>query len=73
MRDYRPRLRRTSMTYKEMDKYEDELQKYLYMCECGHKVLIRFDEVKSLCSWCGNYVYKNKKEEFKDRMKGKLK
>lgn len=73
MRSYERRPRRTSMTYKEMDKYEDELQKFMYMCPCGHKTMIRYDEIKALCSWCGNYVYKNKKEEFKDRMRGKLK
>lgn len=36
------------------------------------KVMIRFDEIKSLCTWCGKYVYKNKKDEFMDRMKGKV-
>lgn len=34
--------------------------------------MIRFDEIKSLCTWCGKYVYKNKKDEFMDRMKGKV-
>lgn len=72
MRSPDKRMRGTSLTYREMEKYNDELQKHLYMCKCGHKTMIRFDEIKALCSWCGNYVYKDKKDEFKDRMRGKL-
>jgi len=46
-----------------------------YKCKCGHSVVIYPFEHKSkkICKWCGEYVYVNKKEEFKDRMRGKLK
>ena len=72
MRSPFEKTRRNHMTTKELDKYDDEIQKHSYPCTCGRKVMIRFDETKSLCTWCGKYVYKNKKDEFIDRMKGKV-
>ena len=46
-----------------------------YYCECGHSVIIYPFErrTKKVCSVCGRYVYINKKEEFKDRLKEKMK
>lgn len=41
-----------------------------YQCTCGHKVVIPEWVDKQCCSWCGNYVFKSKKDEFKYRMKG---
>lgn len=39
-------------------------------CSCGHS--ITFPDYsktnKILCTYCGHYIYKNKKEEFKDRL-----
>lgn len=36
-------------------------------CKCGHTVFLgRKDKI--VCSWCGNYVFKDKKEEFRYRM-----
>lgn len=44
------------------------LSKYKVKCKCGH-VLIITNKDKVVCSHCGHYVYKNQKEEFKDRMR----
>lgn len=60
------------MNYYEMDKYTNELQNHMYTCKCGHRVMIRAYEVKSICDWCNRSVYRNKQEEFKDRMETKL-
>nr|DAE91238.1 MAG TPA: alpha-aminoadipate carrier protein [Caudoviricetes sp.] len=40
------------------------------MCRCGHSVVIYpFEKrIKKLCSWCGEYVYINEREEFKDKL-----
>lgn len=62
----------TDLRYKELRKLDEELSKYKVMCKCGHKTILINSE-KAICSWCGNYVYKNKKLEFRERMKQCLK
>lgn len=61
---------------KEQTRYFEEIAKHKYKCKnCGHTVIIfpMEHKIKKLCKWCGEYVYINGKEEFKDRMRGKLK
>lgn len=41
-------------------------------CRCGHTNFLGSKE-KIICSWCGNYVFKNKKIEFIYRIGEKLK
>ena len=60
------------MNFKDLEKYADELQNYIYKCKCGHSVLIRRNKIKETCNWCGRSVYRNKKDEFKDRVVTKL-
>ena len=60
------------MSFKDLNKYADEVQNYIYKCKCGHSVLIRRNENKSICGWCNRTVYRNPKEEFKDRLETKL-
>ena len=57
---------------KEESKYYNELSKYRQKCKCGHSVFIVNKKNKVLCTWCHNYVYKTKLDEFKDRMRGVL-
>lgn len=40
-----------------------------YKCKYGHSIAIPKFINKKICTWCGNYVYKNKKEEFRDKLK----
>lgn len=58
------------MNSKEIIKKSDEIAKYKHMCRCGHSVVIYpFEKrIKKLCSWCGEYVYINEREEFKDKL-----
>lgn len=56
------------LSFKEIEILHSEMQKNKYLCSCGRKVFIAHDKEKSLCSWCGNYVYKNKKIEFVERL-----
>ena len=37
-------------------------------CKCGHTVLISPVKSKILCSFCGNYVYRDKKIEFMEKL-----
>lgn len=64
------------MSWKEdkqmFQRITDEYSKVKYKCSCGHKVIIPAWVDKQICSWCNNYVYKNKQDEFKDRVKEKL-
>ena len=50
-------------------KFIDELSKYKVKCKCGHTQILtnRFDRV--LCSYCGNYIYRDKKTEFMYKLK----
>lgn len=56
--------------------WQEELN-YVVRCTCPIKVSIVFypfeNRVKKICPACGNYVYINEKEKFKDKMKGKIK
>lgn len=55
------------------DKYHDAMQKFEYKCKrCGHTVTIIAAKEKNLCDWCGHYVFKDDKTEFKYRMKTML-
>ena len=58
---------------KEYQRRVDELNKVKITCKCGRKVVVPVFIDKQLCSWCGNYVYRNKQVEFKEKMKQRLK
>lgn len=48
------------------EKYINEIAKYKIKCPyCGHKVIVLLSD-KNLCDWCGHYVYKEKKQMFKN-------
>ena len=61
------------LTDEEYDRMTDNLDKVMHRCKCGHRVVIPKRTDKMLCSWCGYYVFRNKKDEFKCRMKEKIK
>lgn len=54
---------------KKIDKVAEQNR---YYCHCGHSVVILPNEKKVFCSYCGHWVFKNKKDEFMYRMKEKL-
>ena len=53
----------------EYERLSREYEKVRYKCKCGHSVIIPAWVDKQLCNWCGNYVYKDKKDEFKCKLK----
>lgn len=56
------------LSTKEYKRLSDEYDKVKYMCKCGHRVIIPYNVDKVLCSWCHNYVFKDKQVEFKYRL-----
>ena len=61
----------TNNIFKNDSKISSERAKYkIYCSKCGHGTVFYPMEHKSkkICSWCGYYVYKDKKEEFKEKL-----
>lgn len=66
------------MNKKRYDDYCNTLAVSKYQCKnCGRKEIIKFNEDRKLCTWCGHYIYKNEilenKYNFKNIMTRKLK
>ena len=57
------------LTAEEFSRMADEYDKVKYTCKCGRRSVIPKWVDKTLCSWCGCYVFKSKKNEFEYRMK----
>lgn len=52
-------------------KVVEEKTKFRFYCKCGSSTTIYpFEKYqRKLCDWCGNYIYANKREEFKDNLR----
>lgn len=50
-------MKYNKMTFKQLEKYQEEIAKRKVKCKCGHTVVIRYNEDKKLCTWCNHYVY----------------
>ena len=61
------------LTVEEFSRMSNEYDKVKYRCKCGRRVVIPARVDKQICSWCGRYVFKNNQEEFKYRIKEKMK
>ena len=58
----------------EYKKYMESRQKHKYVCKhCGHKQLITNQMDKTICDWCGYWIFKSNQDEFKFRMQEQLK
>lgn len=54
-------------TNAEIEKQATKKREFGTTCKCGH-VIYFYNKKKVLCNWCGTFVYKNKKVEFKDKL-----
>ena len=61
------------LTINQFNNLTRELEQVKYPCKCGRRVIISYNQDKQLCSWCHNYVFKNKQAEFKYRLNERLK
>lgn len=59
------------MSYRHDTKMFNEMSKYIVKCKCSHSVVITKQD-RVLCTYCGNYVYKNKKIEFRYKLRERL-
>lgn len=51
----------------------NEANKHKYPCpKCGRKMIIAYKMEKTFCDYCGATIYKDKKIEFREKMKAKL-
>ena len=54
---------------REYQKKSDELDKVKIKCsKCGHREVVPVWVDKQICSWCGYYIYRNKKLEFEEKL-----
>lgn len=56
-------------SYSEKLKRDEELNVYRVKCECGWYNNVYNKNRKTICKNCGRYVFFDKKEEFKYRLK----
>lgn len=52
----------------ELIRYTDIITKNKKKCRCGHSIILPPHLNKIVCNWCGNYVFKTKKDEFEYRL-----
>lgn len=46
---------------------------YKVKCKCGHSMFMPYGTDKKICTHCGNYIYKFKEQEFKEKLLKKIK
>ena len=65
---------KNGVCFSTSDKRLSEMNKYKVYCKCGHSLVFYPMEhrIKKICSWCGYYVYKDRKTEFNERLKNIL-
>lgn len=61
------------MTSREMSKYDEALRSCKKVCKCGHRVFIVKKYGYGICDYCGTKVYGDKKLEFREKLKQKMK
>ena len=61
------------LSNKEIIKKASEMTDHRKICKCGHSIPMTERTEKTICSWCGNYVFRDKKTEFEYRLKEQCK
>lgn len=59
------------MTYEEDSKLFDQRAKYTVKCKCSHTTVMAKTD-RTICSYCGKWLYRTPEIEFKYRMKESL-
>ena len=60
------------LTKKEEERLWAEKDKSKVTCKCGHVIVLQNKTGRKLCTWCHNWVFKDKQTEFEYRMKENL-
>lgn len=62
------------MSFKELEKYSNELAKVRIKCPCSHTMYFPvYAPDIQICSHCGNKVYRNERVKFKDLLLKEIK
>lgn len=66
-----------NFNFNEMTAYIDAINKRKVKCDCGHSLIIlpkKFNKRGyNICTHCGNKVFKEQRDEFKDRLLKEMK
>ena len=57
---------------KEIEKIHHFRTEHRTKCDCGYSMFIPIYVDKKICNWCGNYVYRDKKDQFKAKLLSQL-
>lgn len=52
-------MKKNYLTNKEIKQKQQLATNYSVKCECGHSILVTNKYKRTICSWCGKYVYAN--------------
>jgi len=64
-------MKRTeTKSWKDESKIFDSITKCRVKCKCGHTTVLA-NKDRKICTWCGHYVYKTPRIEFKYKLKEK--
>lgn len=63
------------LSNKEIIKYVSNMEQYKVKCDCGHSILMTALNKKGykICTHCGKKIYKEQRDEFKDRLLKEMK
>ena len=65
----------TKRLIKEIELYEKREEHYrqqLRICSCGRRQYLFHSQERTICNWCGHWIYKDEKTKFKYEMKSRL-
>lgn len=58
------------LTFKELKIFATKIGELKVQCKkCGHKEIFTKGFDRKICTYCGNYIYKDEQTEFKYKMK----
>ena len=55
-------------SFKDMEKLSHEATNLIVKCKCSHSIVMPSAD-RTICSYCGSWVYRTKEIEFKYKMK----
>ena len=62
------------LSFKEIKIYTSKVGELKVQCKkCGHKEIFPYNIDRKLCTYCGNYIYKNEQAEFKYKIRSVMK
>lgn len=61
-----------NLTFEDIEKIASAKTEATIKCECGHSIVMSKAD-RTICSWCGKWVYRTKAIEFRYKMKEKMK